>query len=517
MPFKRLPKSADSNRHYRQHYYTMAWLLALFLSSVALAQDPQFPVRQVFRSTYPAQYIGSVWQENNQFRVVLGYSNACTIAMPDSFQWKSGQLNGSRICFDRIDQGDGEQSVAVAVKRLSRTELRLFRIGDEAEAEVIDSVTDASYWEQGVNYRTYESISSIKSVGNEDDNLGLMVYSNYRFFSSISGGADKTWRLSGELCWTYLNHDDEGGRFPTGGISCLESLQLAGEADPRLYYGVTYESGSYSPGEGGLSTMTCELIRFDLASASEESFHTFATERNEDGVKHEIATIFQIKAGVHDDFGPVVFAVFGHREVERLVLLDGNDLELIASMPLPAEAVAGELADIVYTGNGGEGGADLLCIYESGQVLAVTVVGDVLEVVSYTLGGIVISAVAANFDGDEALELGVTMDRRLHIFEQLPLGVESPVFLQPTSAGISVFPNPFNSSTTISYSLPKPGRYALDVVDIQGRLVTRLADGWREAGSYREVLNGGQLTSGEYMLRLNGASESFAKPITIIK
>jgi len=68
---------------------------------------------------------------------------------------------------------------------------------------------------------------------------------------------------------------------------------------------------------------------------------------------------------------------------------------------------------------------------------------------------------------------------------------------------LSAFPNPFNSSTTISYLLPSPGRYAIDVIDIQGRLVTRLSDGWREAGSYWEVLDGRRLGSGQYMLRLN--------------
>lgn len=87
----------------------------------------------------------------------------------------------------------------------------------------------------------------------------------------------------------------------------------------------------------------------------------------------------------------------------------------------------------------------------------------------------------------------------------------------PSTLSLAAFPNPFNSSTTISYSLPVAGVYSLSIFDIQGRLVTRLADGWREAGSYHQVLNGGQLTSGEYLVRLKGASESFARPITIVK
>jgi len=81
----------------------------------------------------------------------------------------------------------------------------------------------------------------------------------------------------------------------------------------------------------------------------------------------------------------------------------------------------------------------------------------------------------------------------------------------------SPFPNPFNSSTTISYTLPRPGRYALDVVDITGRLVTRLSDGWREAGSYREVWDGGGIGSGTYLLRLRAGNNEFTNTIELIK
>jgi len=67
---------------------------------------------------------------------------------------------------------------------------------------------------------------------------------------------------------------------------------------------------------------------------------------------------------------------------------------------------------------------------------------------------------------------------------------------------LQAFPNPFNSSTTISYTLPNTGWTTLDVVDLNGRLVTRLADGWKEAGSYREVWNCGRLTTGLYFAKL---------------
>lgn len=108
--------------------------------------------------------------------------------------------------------------------------------------------------------------------------------------------------------------------------------------------------------------------------------------------------------------------------------------------------------------------------------------------------------------------------RTLTLYGYIPgWGIEVKESFAPSFLSLSVFPNPFNSSTTLDYSLPRPGRYAIDVIDIQGRLVTRLDGGWKEAGSYREVLNGGSLTSGQYMLKLVGTNSSLATPVTIIK
>jgi len=112
------------------------------------------------------------------------------------------------------------------------------------------------------------------------------------------------------------------------------------------------------------------------------------------------------------------------------------------------------------------------------------------------------------------------LHNHLNIFdfsEVLAVNPEKESNLQPSTLFLSAFPNPFNSSTTISYTLPAPGHYAIDVIDIQGRLVTKLSDGWREAGSYREVLNGGEIASGQYVMRLNSNRESQTTPITMIK
>jgi hypothetical protein len=55
---------------------------------------------------------------------------------------------------------------------------------------------------------------------------------------------------------------------------------------------------------------------------------------------------------------------------------------------------------------------------------------------------------------------------------------------------LAVAPNPANPGTYISYDLPGATRVVLRLVDVRGRLVRTLVDGWRPAGSHRAFWDG---------------------------
>jgi hypothetical protein len=80
---------------------------------------------------------------------------------------------------------------------------------------------------------------------------------------------------------------------------------------------------------------------------------------------------------------------------------------------------------------------------------------------------------------------------------------------QPTSdySLFSNYPNPFNPSTQISYSLPEAGKVSLIIYDVLGREIANLADGYQEAGRYSVTWNstqksGATVSSGVYFARL---------------
>lgn len=84
------------------------------------------------------------------------------------------------------------------------------------------------------------------------------------------------------------------------------------------------------------------------------------------------------------------------------------------------------------------------------------------------------------------------------------------------------YPNPFNPSTTITYSIPKlPNqslvRIRLLVYDTLGRVITTLVDENKRSGTYSVTFNAQGLTSGVYYYSLISESNVITKPMLLIK
>jgi hypothetical protein len=88
----------------------------------------------------------------------------------------------------------------------------------------------------------------------------------------------------------------------------------------------------------------------------------------------------------------------------------------------------------------------------------------------------------------------------------------------PETFGItSIYPNPFNSMTTIVYSLPKSGFAKLTLFDIYGRELESLLNEKQQAGQYQISINCCDLASGLYFIRLEGSGQSFTQKIMLVK
>ncbi|MDP8228430.1 MAG: S8 family serine peptidase, partial [Candidatus Electryoneaceae bacterium] len=101
----------------------------------------------------------------------------------------------------------------------------------------------------------------------------------------------------------------------------------------------------------------------------------------------------------------------------------------------------------------------------------------------------------------------------------LPLGVaQDDNDVLPTEFDItSIYPNPFNSTTVIRYSLPAVDDISLGLYDIQGRLVTLLHNGVLPAGTHQAMVSGDNLSSGLYFVRLAGSSGVQIAKVTLVR
>ena len=79
------------------------------------------------------------------------------------------------------------------------------------------------------------------------------------------------------------------------------------------------------------------------------------------------------------------------------------------------------------------------------------------------------------------------------------------------------FPNPFNPSTDISYSLSASGSIKIAVYDLQGRQVATLFEGVQEAGEHSITWQADRLGSGIYLVRLVGDGFTDTRKVVLAK
>ena len=79
------------------------------------------------------------------------------------------------------------------------------------------------------------------------------------------------------------------------------------------------------------------------------------------------------------------------------------------------------------------------------------------------------------------------------------------------------FPNPFNPSTKITYSIPERSNVSIKVFDLLGSEVIELVNGEVETGQYDLTFNTNNLPSGIYFYKLQAGSFVETKKMILLK
>ncbi|MDP8241107.1 MAG: T9SS type A sorting domain-containing protein [Candidatus Hatepunaea meridiana] len=79
------------------------------------------------------------------------------------------------------------------------------------------------------------------------------------------------------------------------------------------------------------------------------------------------------------------------------------------------------------------------------------------------------------------------------------------------------FPNPFNPTTTIEYSLKAAGDVKLNVIDMSGRVVNEVVNGRQDAGYHNVEIDASNLPAGIYLYRLTAGDFTSTKKMLLLK
>jgi hypothetical protein len=81
----------------------------------------------------------------------------------------------------------------------------------------------------------------------------------------------------------------------------------------------------------------------------------------------------------------------------------------------------------------------------------------------------------------------------------------------------SVYPNPFNSSVTISFTLSNPGNVNLYIYDILGRKIANPINEYLPSGKYNYVFTATRLASGVYLYRVSSGQYVSTGRMTLLR
>ncbi len=147
-------------------------------------------------------------------------------------------------------------------------------------------------------------------------------------------------------------------------------------------------------------------------------------------------------------------------------------------------------------------GADSLLVYKLGA--ATVGLGGVYRIDPQNQAKTVYLGFAFESASDQITSRSAVLEMLYNWFTNGGSGIPSSPAAEPYSFSlVSVFPNPFNSTLKVEFTLPQRQIYSLDLLDLGGRSATGLGSGWGKAGANGIAFNADGLPTGTYIARLS--------------
>ena len=229
---------------------------------------------------------------------------------------------------------------------------------------------------------------------------------------------------------------------------------------------------------------------------------------------------------INQDNAPDLYAInlgsfLGSGVLHELYLNDGQGFfEEVATQRLPPQGLT-NINDVAFRDFDGDGDVDMYVVNTvlggpARDFLNVNEDGffrDVSEGLP-PLEGFGISTTSGDIDQDGDHDLFVSngnglaglkgLDRLLENIGTTATASEPTPSLDRQHYLFQNHPNPFTVSTTISYSIPRPGFVTISVYDVRGKEIRTLTHAFHQAGTYSLDFEADRLPTGVYFYQLKG-------------
>lgn len=110
------------------------------------------------------------------------------------------------------------------------------------------------------------------------------------------------------------------------------------------------------------------------------------------------------------------------------------------------------------------------------------------------------------------------INHRLTVYEGQAMAIDKPEVTVPLAFNLEpLYPNPFNATATLRYTLPTAGNATLKVYNVAGQLTATLAAGMHSAGEHSVQWDASSLSTGVYFVRLEGADGMVTRKAMLLK
>ena len=468
-------------------------VLPFLLSSSLVLAD--FPAEEAWRVELDttATVLGPNWQDDEgQTFFLIGLRNKAVIISEEEIVWESPELPGRITALNRVDfgAGDGPEIFVGAVG--DEGIVFAFSGEDYQEQQVLAIYMSEEYIER--NYREAYDFRHITAInyfdGNLPDSTKTLIVSIYKYFGHTweDGSSDDSW-------W---------------GDIVTEAFDVNGDNETDLIFG-RYSCFSYWDYENGGSDSRYLSLRINNSDFDTLGYRDIASRRSPGCY----LTFFKLLAFPMAD-SAMLSVSYSDTSGFHLDFMSLPELATLYSYNVRMVPIC----SISYPIGEHESDVYLLCKDEQNRIIVIHINDFHYSDIFQDFNPTALNCESGDFDVDEELEMAVLTLDEFIMYNLGRLSTPSssePLWIPEQYVITAAYPNPFNSTATIEYVLPGSGRYEITVLDLTGREVERLVDGWSTPGKHALTWNAAGFQNGTYFISLNSGDYRSVRKIQLLK